>query len=156
MLILLYQCFHLFFQILERAEKNDQSRAVAPDPNLSEHDVEIEHFCQYLKAQMMLIKRYCSKEKVAPVTPVEDTPPPKPTEEPAPEALQASQVITTMNVFPAATNQSIASYLASLNQQAIGQRIYGDLMSPRMALLGLPSVQHLLRQDGAHTSGDKN
>ena len=172
MLILLYQCFHLFFQILERAEKNDQSRAVAPDPNLSEHDVEIEHFCQYLKAQMkkvpdddwmdftvdamMLIKRYCSKEKVAPGTPVEDTPPPKPTEEPAPEVLQASQAITTMNLVPAATNQSIASYLASLNQQAIGQPIYGDLMSPRMALLGSPSVQHLLRQDGAHTSGDKN
>ena len=104
MFILLYQCFHLFFQILERAEKNDQSRAVAPDPNISDHDVEIEHFCQYLKAQMkkvpdddwmdftvdamMLIKRYCSKEKVAPVTPVEDTPPPKPTEEPAPEVLQ--------------------------------------------------------------------
>ena len=105
---------------------------------------------------MMLIKRYCSKEKVAPVTPVEDTPPPKPTKEPAPEVLQASQAITTMNVVPAATNQSIASYVASLNQQAIGQPIYGDLMSPRMALLGSPSVQHLLRQDGAHTSGDKN
>ena len=157
---------------MERAEKNDQSRAVPPDPNLSEHDVEIEHFCQYLKAQMkkvpddnwmdftvdamMLIKRYCSKEKVAPVTPVEDTPPPKPTEEPAPEVLQASQAITTMNVLPAANNQAIASYLASLNPQALGQPIYGDLMSPRMTLLGSPSVKHLLRQDGGHTSADKN
>ena len=94
MLILFKQCVYFFLQILERAEKNDQSRAVAPDPNLSKHDVEIDHFCQYLKAQMkkvpdddwmdftvdamMLIKRYCSKEKVAPGTPVEEISPPNP------------------------------------------------------------------------------
>ena len=156
---------------MERAEKNDQSHAVAPDPNLSEHDVEINNFCQYLKAQMkvpdddwmdftvdamMLIKRYCSKEKVAEVTPIEENSPPKPTEELAPEVVQASQAITTMNVVPAANNQSITSYLGTLNQQTIGQPICGDLMSPRMALLGLTLVKHLLRQDGPHTSGDKN
>ena len=164
----------LILQILDRVEKSEQERAApatAPPPP-AEHDLEIDHFSNYLKVQMkkipnpkwmdftmesmMLAKKFVYGEE--PTTPI-------PTAFSSPinvvddkdDVVQPTQVTTmaNMNVVPSSTSHNLSSYLASLGTLAIPQPLYGEFLSPRMALMGSPFVQHIMRADHHAPQTDK-
>ena len=68
------------------------------------------------------------------------------------EVFQPTQVTT----LPASSSQSLTSYLALLGTPALPPPLYGNFHSPRMALMGSPSVQHMMRPDMHPPHADKN
>ena len=100
----------------------------------------------------MLVKKFVQGE---------EHPPPIPTASSSPinvVAPQPTAQVTTManlNVVPSSTSHNLSSYLASLETPAIPQPLYGDYLSPRMALMGSPSVHHLMRGDVHGPQADK-
>ena len=55
--------------------------------------------------------------------------------------------LANMAVVPGSSSQSIGNYLASISGQTLTSPMYGDYMSSRMALLGSPSIQHMVYPD---------
>ena len=165
---------HLFLlQILDRVEKFEQERAATPTapPPPSEHDLEINYFSEYLKVQMkkiptqqwmdftmesmMLAKKFVYGEEAIPPRPRASPSPPINVVDEKDDVVPPSQV-TTMNVVPSSTSHNLSSYLASLGTPAIPQPLYGDFLSPRMALMGSPSLQqHMMRADHHAPQNDK-
>ena len=163
------------FQILDRVEKSEQERAAPSSAAPSEHDVEIDHFSNYLKAQMrkipntkwmdftmdsmMLVKKFVQGEKQpppirtacsSPINVVDDK-----EELVAPQPTSQLTAMANLNVVPSSTSHNLTSYLASLGTPAIPQPLYGDYLSPRMALMGSPSVHQLMRGDVHAPQADK-
>ena len=153
------------FQILDPVEKSEQERAAPSSAEPSEHDVELDHFSNYLKAQMkkipnpkwmdftmesmMLVKKFVQGEKQpapiptassSPINVVDDN-----EEVVAPQPTAQVTTMANLNVVPSSTSHNLSSYLASLGTPAIPQPLYGEYLSPRMALMGSPSVHQLMR-----------
>ena len=127
--------------------------------------MEIDHFSNHLKAQMkkipnpkwmdftmdtmMLVKKFVYGEEPTPPIPTASSSPINVVDDKEEVVQQPTQVTTmaNLNVVPSSTSHNQSSYLASLGTPAIPQPLYGDYLSPRMALMGSPSVQHLMRGD---------
>ena len=159
----------LYFQLLERHEKSTHERATMSEPD-TDHGKEIEHFSKYMEHQMkkiqqekwmdftmdamVLAKRYVCGEK--------------PKEKPAIDVSSAEEVVVTvekpevikvaanttpmttlanMAVVTGSSSQSIGNYLASISGQTLTSPMYGDYMSSRMALMGSPSIHHMVYPD---------
>ena len=170
-----YICHNnLILQLLDRVEKSAEDRAVAANATVSDHDVEIEHYSNYLKAQMKkidsskwmdftmdtmgLVKRYVCGEKQS--TP----PPPSPHHHPLRwwmiRRRSCIQHPSTPSQASTWSSQAAAriclANLASIATPSLSQPMYSDFLSPRMArmaLMGSPSLpQHMLRPDMGTTS----
>ena len=162
------------FQILDRVEKSEQERAAPSSAAPSEHDVEIDHFSNYLKAQMkkipnpkwmdftmdtmMLGKKFVYGEEPTPPIPTASSSPINVVDDKDEVVPPQPTQVTTManlNVVPSSTSHNLSSYLATLGTPAIPQPLYGDYLSPSMALMGSPSVQHLMKGDLHALQADK-
>ena len=163
------------FQILDRVEKSEQERAAPSSAAPSEHDVELDHFSNYLKAQMkkipnpkwmdftmesmMLVKKFVQGEEHPPPIPTASSSPINVVDDKeevvAPQPTAQVTTMANLNVVPSSTSHNLSSYLASLGTPAIPQPLYGDYLSPRMALMGSPSVHHLMRGDVHGPQADK-
>ena len=123
----------LLLQILDRVEKSEQERAApatAPPPP-SEHDLEIDHFSNYLKAQMkkipnpkwmdftmdsmMLVKKFVYGEEPTPPIPTASSSPINVVDD-KDDVVQPTQVTTmvNMNVVPSSTSPNLHHILLLL------------------------------------------
>ena len=167
----------MYFQLLERHEKSTQERATIEEPD-TDHGKEVEHFSQYMEHQMkkisqdqwmdftmdamVLAKRYVcgEKEKEKPARDVSSADEVVVTVE-QPELIKVAAnptpmtTLANMAVVPGSSSQSIGNYLASISGQTLTSPMYGDYMSGRMALLGSPSLQHMVYPDVHQPLNDK-
>ena len=162
-----YICHNNFIlQLLDRVDKSAEDRAVAAHASVSDHDLEIEHYSNYLKAQMKkidsakwmdftmdtmgLVKRYvCGEKQYTPPPPSPPSPPIRVVDDKediiAPTPMNS---LTSLNVVQPPSSHNLSNYLASLSTPSMSQPIYSEFLSPRMALMGSPSLpHHLLRPD---------
>ena len=167
--LLLYICYNNFIlQLLDRVDKSAEERAVAANVTVSDHDVEIEHYSNYLKAQMKkidsskwmdftmdtmgLVRRYVCGDKQASPPPPSPPSPPINVVDDRQEIIHPTPIntLTSLNVVQPTSTQNLSSYLASIATPSLSQPMYSDFLSPRMALMGSPSLPaHLMRPDMA-------
>ena len=155
-------------QLLDRVDKSAEDRAVAANVTVSDHDVEIEHYSNYLKAQMKkidsskwmdftmdtmgLVRRYVCGDKQASPPPPSPPSPPINVVDDKQEIIHPTPIntLTSLNVVQPTSTQNLSSYLASIATPSLSQPMYSDFLSPRMALMGSPSLPaHLMRPDMA-------
>ena len=107
---------------------------------------------------MMLVKKFVYGEEPTPPIPTASSSPFNVVDDKE-EVVgpQPTQVTTMANlsVVPSSTSHNLFTYLATLGTPAIPQPLYGDYLSPKMALMGSPSVQHLMRGDLHGPQADK-
>ena len=142
-------------------EKSAEDRVVAAHATVSDHDVEIEHYSNYLKEKyeenrlvqmdgFYDVKRYvCGDKQSTPPPPSPPSPPIKVVDDKE-EIMHPTPIntLTSLNVVQPSSSQNLSSYLASIATPSLSQPMYSDFLSPRMALMGSPSLpQHMLRPD---------
>ena len=124
--------------------------------------IQQEQWMDFTMDAMVLAKRYVCGEKLKEKAPIDvssaeevlvaaDKP------EVVKVAANATPMTTLANkaVLPGASSQSIGSYLASISGQTLTSPMYGDYMSSRMALMGSPSIQHMVYPDVQQVLNDK-
>ena len=167
----------LYFQLLERHDKSTNERATMEEAT-TDHGKEVEHFSKYMEHQMkkieqdqwmdftmdamVLAKRYVCGEKAtqkaaidvsdaeAVVVTVE-----KPEVVNVPATPTPISTLANMAVLPGSSSQSIGNYLASISGQTLSSPMYGDYMTSRMALMGSPTIQHMVYPEVQQPLNDK-
>ena len=119
-------------------EKSEQERAAPSSAAPSEHDVAIDHFSNYLKAQMktipnpkwmdftmdsmMLVKKFVQGEEPTPPIPRASSSPINVVDDKdevvAPQPTQVT-TMANLNVVPSSTSHNLSSYLATLGTPSI-------------------------------------